>query len=945
MSTTKRPFHETVAANLIERLEQGTAPWQRPWTDKQQPHLPYNPNNNRRYKGINTLNLMAQGYSDPRWMTYKQAAAIDVQVQKGEKGTLVQFWKFNDEKNKTDENGKVVKDAQGKPIKIKVKLERPKVFYASVFNAEQIQGLPPLIVEPPSEEQQWQNIERAEKLLNASGAKINHDQASRAFYSMIKDSIHLPEKEQFDEAGKYYATALHELGHWTGHPSRLNRDLANPFGSEAYAKEELRAEISSMILGEELGVGHDPSQHTAYVKSWVAALKNDPLEIFRAAADAEKILTMLLGFELQQEHAMTTEHELDDTAQLSWSTLQDTAKDLGFTAVLTTNKDNLISPYIINYHNPDGMPAPVQSLLQTEGKVQTGIEGETVKETDFTVDTEQQKDALLVALTPYQNLKQIEEIHQQAPNQASRPAQTPQGDEVEKIYLQVPFKEKDQVKALGAKWDKQISHWCVPKGTDLTPFNQWPVTTPTTSKRFLAVPYEERKEAKAAGAKWDKQQSAWFINVGKDDTLLEKCRQWLPENQQVETTPVLDAREEFADKLAFMGFDVSGEHPIMDGQKHRCRVDTDKNGVSHNSGAGMYVASLDDHPWGYAINNKTGEETKWKAKGYNLSPAEKAKYQAIAAQKQQELQEAKAKEQSSVAKAITRLVAVCTQPSGNEKYIKDKQLTTAKLLCVPAPSALPNDPDILIGENWKASKALREANPDKLIFTTGEMLVPAIDDKGNIRTAQTIQANGTKMFPRGGQKTGTFHIVGGELEDIAKVSTLIIAEGLATADTIAEACKHPVISAFDAGNVIEIAKELHSKFPDKTLLICGDDDAHLSLTEIKGNVGRNKATQAAELTGGKTVFPIFAPDEQSYPKQLESMTPERWSNNDVTDEQRKAINNMKRFTDFNDLKVKSSLGIESVKRQLCAALHQINEQQQATSEHSKDRSKSLVHNR
>ena len=78
-------FHETVAANLIERLEQGTAPWQQPWTNKQQPHLPYNPNNNKRYKGINTLNLMAQGYSDPRWMTYKQAAAIDAQVQKGEK--------------------------------------------------------------------------------------------------------------------------------------------------------------------------------------------------------------------------------------------------------------------------------------------------------------------------------------------------------------------------------------------------------------------------------------------------------------------------------------------------------------------------------------------------------------------------------------------------------------------------------------------------------------------------------------------------------------------------------------------------------------------------------------------------------------------------------------------------------------------------------------------
>ncbi|SHO23776.1 Putative uncharacterized protein [Moritella viscosa] len=936
MSVTKRPFHATVAANLIEHLEQGTAPWQQPWTNKQQPHLPYNPNNNKRYKGINTLNLMAQGYSDPRWMTYKQAATIDAQVKKGEKSTSVQFWKFNDEKNKTDENGNVVKDAQGKPVKISIKLERPKVFYASVFNAEQIQGLPPLVVEPPTQEQQWQNIERAEKLLNASGAKINHDQTARAFYSVIKDSIHLPEKEQFDEAGKYYATALHELGHWSGHPSRLNRDLANPFGSEAYAKEELRAEISSMILGEELGIGHDPSQHTAYVKNWITALKNDPLEIFRAAADAEKILTMLLGFELQKEHTMTTEIELEDTAQLSWLTLQDTAKELGFIAALTENPNDLPSPYIINYHDPDGMPAPVRSLLQSDGKVQTCIESEVTINNDFILSPEQQRDRLLVALTPYQNLKQIEEIHPQALNQAT---QTPQANELEKIYLAVPYKEKDQVKALGAKWDKQTSHWCVPKDADLTPFNQWPVTTPTTSKRYLAVPYEERNEAKAAGAKWDKQQSAWFINVGKNDPRLKMCHQWLPENQQVEANPSLNAREEFADRLAFMGLDVSGEHPIMDGQKHRCRVDTDKNGVSHNAGAGMYVASLDDHPWGYAINNKTGEETRWKAKGYNLSPAEKSKYQAIAAQKQQALQEKKTKEQTKVANAITRLVAVCTQPTGNEKYITNKQLTIAKLRCVPPPSALPNDPDILIGENWKASKALREANPDKLIFTTGELLVPAIDGQGNIRSAQTIQANGTKMFPRGGQKTGTFNIVGGELEDIARISTLIIAEGLATADTIAEASKHPVISAFDADNVIEVTKELHNKFPDKTLLICGDDDAHLSLTEIKGNVGRNKATQAAELTGGNTVFPVFAPGEQNYPQHLPPMTPQKWQSNDVSDEERNAITGMKRFTDFNDLKLKSKFGIEGVKRQLSAVLHQVKDQQQAVPTHMQTQQK------
>ncbi|WP_256562624.1 zincin-like metallopeptidase domain-containing protein, partial [Pseudomonas sp. HMSC066A08] len=114
------------------------------------------------------------------------------------------------------------------------------------------------------------------------------------------DSITLPERNQFPTADNYYATALHELGHWTGHPSRLDRDLAHPFGSEGYAREELRAEIASLMLGERLEIGHDPGQHAAYVGSWIKALKEDPKEIFRAASDAERISGYVMDFEQEQ---------------------------------------------------------------------------------------------------------------------------------------------------------------------------------------------------------------------------------------------------------------------------------------------------------------------------------------------------------------------------------------------------------------------------------------------------------------------------------------------------------------------------------------------------------------------------------------------------------------------------------------------------------------------
>ena len=116
----------------------------------------------------------------------------------------------------------------------------------------------------------------------------------------MEDAIHLPPKENFDAPDKYYATALHELGHWTGEEKRLNREFG-PFGSEKYAREELRAEIASWMLGQEIGIGHDPGQHAAYVQSWIQALKEDPYEIVRACRDAEKIKEYVFDLERKKE--------------------------------------------------------------------------------------------------------------------------------------------------------------------------------------------------------------------------------------------------------------------------------------------------------------------------------------------------------------------------------------------------------------------------------------------------------------------------------------------------------------------------------------------------------------------------------------------------------------------------------------------------------------------
>lgn len=293
----KKPFYEEIADRLIKQLEEGTAPWQKPW-EPGSSRMPHNPVSGTRYKGANALWLAMQQRTDPRWMTYKQAQSVNAQVQKGEKGTLVQYWKFTDTIPKLDDKGKPVLDDNGKKKMITVKLDRPKVFSAVVFNAEQIQGLPPLEVKATKPD--WERHERAENILQAMSVPIKHDQADGAFYRPSTDSIHLPERSQFPSADNYYATALHEAGHSTGHKSRLDRDLTGRFGSESYAKEELRAEIASLMIGDELQIGHDPGQHAAYVKSWVKVLKDDPKEILRAAKDAEAISSYLLSHEKEK---------------------------------------------------------------------------------------------------------------------------------------------------------------------------------------------------------------------------------------------------------------------------------------------------------------------------------------------------------------------------------------------------------------------------------------------------------------------------------------------------------------------------------------------------------------------------------------------------------------------------------------------------------------------
>lgn len=488
---------------------------------------------------------------------------------------------------------------------------------------------------------------------------------------------------------------------------------------------------------------------------------------------------------------------------------------------------------------------------------------------------ELRKDAEVAALQNDPDLqRRIAEFEAAKPDQVAS---------FQKTFIDVPFKQKDEVKALGAKWDRQEKSWYVPANIDSVAFAQWSqravvtdldtkkteqtqdhieIKKPTQKQQYLAVPYREHVAAKEAGAMWDKAAKSWYAGPKAD---IPKLERWAADKVPDQQAPAMKPEEEFAEALRSLGCLVDGEHPIMDGGKHRIAVEGDKKSAQ----SGFYVGHLDGHPAGYIKNNKTSLEMKWKAKGYVLDPAQKAHMQAAAATKLQAREAEQTNSQEQAAQRVSRQMA--------------------DLIPVVQPTP------------YMQAKGIK---PQDGVFTDKEgqkTYIPAIDADGKQWTMQYIQEDGTKRFAKDSRKEGCFHVIGG-IDALAKAPAIVIGEGYATASSLSESLKFATVSAFDSGNLPHVAKALHAKFPDKPIIIAGDDDKHLET--IQGvNPGRSKAEEAAKAVGGKVLLPIFAPGEQ--------------------------IGDPKGFTDFNDLANKSVLGKEGVERQLNFIVEPVIEKHQA----------------
>src|SRR5690606_15819453 len=281
-------LYEEVTATIITQLEAGIYPWAQPWsTAAAKQGLPRNAISGRAYSGINVLILWGAvidgGYPSQDWLTFRQALAAGGYVRKGEKGQTI----FYADRFTPDDDRKQEGESDA-PRSI------PFLKRFTVFNAAQCDDLPERLTAEPAPLPQRELHDQAEALIAATGADFRTG-GSKAFYNVGEDCVQVPPQPAFTHQIDYYRTALHELGHWTGHRTRLDRDQSGRFGTALYAREELCAELASAFLCAALGIV-PTVRHADYLGSWLAALRQDNRAIFKAASQASKAADYLLAF-------------------------------------------------------------------------------------------------------------------------------------------------------------------------------------------------------------------------------------------------------------------------------------------------------------------------------------------------------------------------------------------------------------------------------------------------------------------------------------------------------------------------------------------------------------------------------------------------------------------------------------------------------------------------
>ncbi len=825
-------FHVALSKQIAKQIMRGTASFLTAH-ENERVDLPYNPVTGKNYTAANNMVLSAKGYTDNRWLTYDQAAEQGYQVKKGEKATEIAFYHYID-------------------YKTKEKLDKPKIQTVKLFNAEQLTGIEKM---PGKASNKEEALAKVQSIFENSQVKIVNNQKDKVFYRSKDDTIYMPPKEAYKDELAYGSAAIHELCRWAGNgEERLNYETV-PFGTEAFARQKLRTEIASYMLCKELGIPFEP-EGQQFADQWVQVIEKSPFEILNAAKDAEKIKGFIMEFDKTLEKAQ--ELEQGQEIEPAENTLAEAKEQARRTEHVQTAEQS-------EQEEKQAEQAPKKERKEMIKLSVSYDDKDEAKALGAKWSKQEQSWYVLEGtdLQPFYKWlpkeKKVELI------MASRD------------YLDVPREEKDEAKALGAKWDKYQKAWYVEKGTDLEPFAKWnkldltvrnvsktaeqtpkeqavsqtaepkqeqtekevsAEQNPAQDKTFIAVPYDERKDAKALGAKWDAENKSWYVEKGAD---LNTFKEWL-----VDENTVVPAKQEsispeieFAQHCRANGLDV--DTPIMDGQIHRVPLIGKPGGKD-----GAYCGYLDGVPSGWSQNYVTGEKSKFVSSGVQLTEEEKAKQRAEHARKLQEREAKRQRDYDIAANNAKRVLNNSVEADKNHAYLQEKGIK----------------PYIAMENIYN------------------QLVVPVQNIHGDIRGVQFIEENGSKKFLSGIEKKGNFALLSEEAKDVSKA---LVCEGFATGASLHEATKLPVVVAFDAGNLEEVSKALAEKYKGIEITVCADNDQYKD-----NNIGLECAKKAALAVGGKLAVPQFTKEEQA-----------------------------RKLTDFNDLH--KAQGLDAVTRQVSQA--------------------------
>ncbi len=717
---------------------------------------------------------------------------------------------------------------------------------AYVFNGEQLDGIPPEPLRP-----QQNPFERVNGILLNNGTTIIRDQKDRAYYAPKADEIHLPEAGSVSNE-KLAEQALYQHFRALGHPDRLNRDSFSDTRSFQRKNEELVCTVATMMMCAEIGIPHDPARNPDLIESWAKSMEEYPIPFARNMKAVDDSVWSTLRQEQTHDRAIRQHDEaFDPILETSPRKMLDRYERSAQIIALSNTEPEKVLLFQHDDTQLFAQPGSGKLLQQQPTEIESQFLHKEQLEA-FNLKGQACSVVLVYTATHHENGLWTHDKFMEA-------------EVTPTMEMVLPPTWDGKLEVRGCDEEQGIPFVVDPQhGDEPTFYGVYATQKDGPEQRVQYFHTKEDAELFKDLASQEHERQTGREN----ESSKEQTSRHTPAQREVAVT---EARDECIAAMKKVDMIVTDDHPIFDKKSHRIEVEGDKKGEK----SGFYVAHPDGRPSGYVKNNRTGEEIRWSHKGYILDDAQKKALHKEALENVAKREETAQETADRAAERVQKQMKGFKTPNEPTPYMQTKGIALhAGVL-----------------ENGNST------------------CIPIHDVNGNIRSMAYLNPDGPKRYAKDSEKHGCFHAVDG-LDALKKAPAIVISEGYATAATLSESIGMGTVAAFDAGNLVPVAKTLREAFPDKPIIIAADNDTKLA--EEKGrNPGVIYAKEAAEAVSGIVITPRFAKAEQ----------------------------NSKEFTDFNDLAHRSKLGKEAVEKQVKPVVEKEIKKLVKTQEKARDKTK------